>query len=262
MQFAKKSLPVLAGTLALTLLAACGGTTSQSAPSQPQVASATGNGPASASSTANPDGPESGQASGSASRQGSGQGNGQGNGQGKGNGAGNRPNGPDAVAGATQNAAATPPGVAAADIGLEAARNAALAEAGLSAGQVQFTEESSDWDNGLQVYEFEFVHEGTRYDCEVNGADGSVLRFRSRGSTSTTSIPGILNTDEVKTIALNHAGIDAANATFTKVSLEHDSRSQSYYEVEFYSGNTEYDYKIFASSGEILSSEKELDDRH
>jgi len=61
-----------------------------------------------------------------------------------------------------------------------------------------------------------------------------------------------------KEIALADAGVKAANAVFLKASLDWDD-GRAQYEVEFYSGNTEYDYDIDALTGAILSYDRELE---
>lgn len=55
-----------------------------------------------------------------------------------------------------------------------------------------------------------------------------------------------------KQIALNHAGIAEADANFVRCHLDFDDGRWEY-EVELYSGATEYDYDIDAYTGDILS---------
>jgi uncharacterized membrane protein YkoI len=57
---------------------------------------------------------------------------------------------------------------------------------------------------------------------------------------------------EAKAIALNHAGLTEADVVFVRAHLDYDD-GWCEYEVEFYSGNIEYDYEIDALSGEIRS---------
>ena len=58
--------------------------------------------------------------------------------------------------------------------------------------------------------------------------------------------------EQAKTIALNHAGVSASNASFVFAQLDYEN-GRRVYEVEFYSGNTEYDYEIDAADGSVLS---------
>jgi uncharacterized membrane protein YkoI len=57
---------------------------------------------------------------------------------------------------------------------------------------------------------------------------------------------------KAKGIALSHAGLKEADVVFARVHLDYDDGRREY-EVEFYSGNIEYDYDIDAISGEIRS---------
>lgn len=62
-----------------------------------------------------------------------------------------------------------------------------------------------------------------------------------------------------KEIALADAGVAEADAVFLKVRLDWDD-GRAEYEVEFYSGNVEYDYDIDALTGAIRSSDRDLED--
>ena len=60
-------------------------------------------------------------------------------------------------------------------------------------------------------------------------------------------------------IALNHAGVDANTIYDMNTELDVEN-GIIVYEVEFKSGNIEYDYEIDAATGAILRHETELDD--
>ena len=64
---------------------------------------------------------------------------------------------------------------------------------------------------------------------------------------------------KAKSIALNHAGLNENQAYDMDIELD-DEDGKLVYEVEFKSGNMEYDYEIDAASGAILKHETELDD--
>lgn len=48
--------------------------------------------------------------------------------------------------------------------------------------------------------------------------------------------------------------------TFVKVELELEDNNRYEYDVDFYSGNVEYDYEIDAVNGAIISRSVEVDD--
>ena len=64
---------------------------------------------------------------------------------------------------------------------------------------------------------------------------------------------------KAKSIALNHAGVSENEAYVMDIELD-DEDGILVYEVEFKSGNMEYDYEINAATGAILKHESELDD--
>ena len=64
--------------------------------------------------------------------------------------------------------------------------------------------------------------------------------------------------EQAKEIAANHAGVAVADLTFHSVSLEEDD-GRRVYDVEFYSGSTEYDYEIDAATGDILSYDNDVE---
>lgn len=62
--------------------------------------------------------------------------------------------------------------------------------------------------------------------------------------------------EEAKRIALDHAGVAAADAIFDRTERDFDNGIY-HYEVEFHVGFTEYEYDIHAENGTVLSFEKD-----
>lgn len=62
------------------------------------------------------------------------------------------------------------------DIGLEAAKSAALAHAGFAASQVAGLEAGYDEDDGIPLYEVEFSCGGYEYEYKIDAASGAVLK--------------------------------------------------------------------------------------
>ncbi len=58
--------------------------------------------------------------------------------------------------------------------------------------------------------------------------------------------------------ALKHAGLDKSQVRDIDVDLDRDN-GKLIYEVDFNSGNTEYDYDINAETGEVISADKSMD---
>ena len=62
--------------------------------------------------------------------------------------------------------------------------------------------------------------------------------------------------DEAKQAALDHAQLTAEQVVFTQAKLDYDD-GRAVYDIEFYSGNKEYDYEIDANTGKILDRDIE-----
>lgn len=142
-------------------------------------------------------------------------------------------------------------------IGEDAARQAALAHAGLTDdGSVQFVHTELDRDDGRTVYEVEFWTGSSEYDYEIDAVTGEVLHYdydaeyhqASAGSGSTISA------DDAKAAAFAHAGVAEADATRLKIDLDEDD-GRLEYELEWRVGGTEYECTVDASSGSILHFE-------
>ena len=117
-----------------------------------------------------------------------------------------------------------------------------------------------------------FSYNGTTYApvraiCEAAGLtvdfDSSsytaVLTTADTAAAAHPDASSYISAEEAKTVALNDAGVKAADAVFLKVKLDWDD-GRAEYDVEFYAGSTEYDYEIDALSGAIRSSDRDCDD--
>ena len=67
-----------------------------------------------------------------------------------------------------------------------------------------------------------------------------------------------ISADKAKKIALGDAKLAEKDVTLVKVELELED-NRLVYDVEFYSGNVEYDYDIDAVSGAIVSADKDIE---
>ena len=152
---------------------------------------------------------------------------------------------------------------------LEQAKEIALNHAGQSASNVYFDKVELDHDHGMQKYEIEFIAGSTEYDYEIDAVTGAILKYdwdqdddhmhisESSGNGAGGAV-GTITSEQAKEIALNHAGQSASGVYFDKVDLDYDDGIQKY-EVEFVSGNMEYDYEIDAITGAILKYDWDQD---
>ena len=155
---------------------------------------------------------------------------------------------------------------------MERAEAIALSDAGLSAASVTFTEAKQDFDDGVPNYDLDFYTATHEYDYEINAQTGAIMdksvevnehavretKPAAPTAAATEASRGFIGVDRAKSIALGHAGVSASSVSFSKAKLDDDD-GRSVYEIEFYVGNTEYDYEIDAHSGAILEASAEND---
>ena len=117
--------------------------------------------------------------------------------------------------------------------------------------------------NGTTYVPVRAISEAMGMDVSFNSATRTVVlttadRTASQQQGTTASTGNYITVERAKQIALNDAGVAEANAVFLRANLDWDD-GRMQYEVEIYSGNTEYDYDIDAVTGAILSSDRELE---
>lgn len=147
-------------------------------------------------------------------------------------------------------------------IGEEAAKAAALADAGCKAEDAVYLAAWLEYDDGRpEHYEVEFMVGNTRYEYEIALTSATVIKSdrESYGSGGNTSGNASGNTsyigeDAALTAALTHAGLSASDISRQKVEFDFDD-GYAIYEIEFRSGRYEYEYEVDAVSGQVLKSE-------
>ena len=156
---------------------------------------------------------------------------------------------------------ASPETVASAQgISREKARSIALSDASLSAADVTFTKTKLDREDGMLVYEIEFVTAAAEYEYEIDAVTGAIReRSIETRATAQPAASSYIGVDQAKSIALKHAGLSAAEVSFTKAKLEKDDGLRKY-EIEFIKGSTEYEYEIDAATGSILEYKTEQEE--
>ena len=168
-------------------------------------------------------------------------------------------------------------------IGVEAAKSAAFAHAGLDASQVTMGEVDFDYEDGRMVYELEFYANGAEYEYDIDASTGAVVKSSqeggrtqtgsgagsggasgnvSSGAGSGTAQSGAGGTsadigrEAALAAALNHAGVSQDQVYGLEVKQEYDD-GRLEYEIEFKTGGWEYEYTISAADGTILDYERD-----
>ena len=143
--------------------------------------------------------------------------------------------------------------------------------------------ESIDFELDNSVYEVEVYYQNRDYEYKIDAKEGKVIYtdFRnvntnnqnnssngnnnnngnsnnsnSNGQNSLNGVTASITLDEAKNIALTDAGLDINSVQFTREELEHDNHTLVY-ELEFFYNNIEYDYEINATTGDIISYDKD-----
>lgn len=163
-------------------------------------------------------------------------------------------------------------GAPAMPIGKAAAAYAAEEYAGTTAVDSVTAEVDSELDESPAHYEVEIKSQsGEEFEYKLDAYTGAILESKREveGGAETPAVqpsrpePPAAAQDigyaKAKSIALNHAGVSENEAYDMDIELD-DEDGILVYEVEFKSGNMEYDYEINAATGAILKHESELDD--
>ena len=166
-------------------------------------------------------------------------------------------------------------GAPAMPIGKAAAAYAAEQYAGTTALDSATAEVDSELDEFPAHYEVELHTAWGEFEYLVDAYTGKVLSGQ-KDLLTTASTPNVttklsdqkpdpsgtaqdIGYAKAKSIALNHAGVSENEAYDMDIELDNED-GILVYEVEFKSGNMEYDYEINAATGAILKYESELDD--
>ena len=172
-------------------------------------------------------------------------------------------------------------------IPMEEAQKAALKAADIEAADADISATTLGEVAGVTCYKVEFTSGEYVYAYTINAETGDVMEMSSQEQNTQASgtqtevadpaVPATAQTSgsaQVQTsaaapaqnatgtgtmdeaaaqkIALEHAGVKAADATITKSKLDYEDGHQVY-DIEWYAGGAKYDYEIAADTGEIIS---------
>ena len=164
-------------------------------------------------------------------------------------------------------------------IPMEEAQEAALKAADIEAADADISATTLSEVVGVACYKVEFTSGEYAYAYTINAETGAVMEMSSQAQNAQDSgtqtevadstVPATAQTsaaapaqnatgtgtvdEAAQKIALEHAGVKAADATITKSKLDYEDGRQVY-DIEWYAGGAKYDYEIAADTGEIISS--------
>ena len=172
-------------------------------------------------------------------------------------------------------------------IGIDAAKDAALKAAGVSADQAAFSSAGLDSRDGIFYYQVIFTENGVEREYDIDAVTGVVIEEKvltpaseaeSTAAQAGTAAPDAqtqsalsgtpasenpsaaataVNEDSALSIALEHAGVTREQLVHSRVKPDRDD-GLMIFEVEFITTDgVEYDYDISQADGTILSFNQE-----
>lgn len=164
-------------------------------------------------------------------------------------------------------------------IGLDQATQIALKNAGFEESEVSLLRGHFDRDDGLSTYDIEFRgSDNFDYDYLISADDGTIIEANreyadilpdqtapsedSQIETPQAEAPqtdsqtsgGLIGVEKAKSIAASDAGLTVSQVNFVKAYQDYDDGIYVY-EVEFISGDLEYEYEIHGTSGTIMDKD-------
>ena len=134
--------------------------------------------------------------------------------------------------------------------------------------------ESIDFEMDKSVYEVEVYYQNKDYEYKIDAKDGKIIYTdfnvnnsindnnsnnsntndsTNNGNNATTAS---ITVEEAKTIALTNANLTEDVVQFLRTEQEYDD-GVLVYEIDFTYGDYEYDYKINANTGDIISYDRD-----
>ena len=141
-------------------------------------------------------------------------------------------------------------------IGESKAIDKALKNAGTTKSEVSYIECERDDDDGLVVYEIEFMKGSTEYSYTINAKTGNIreksVDYGYVRSSKTTRI----SESAAKNKVFKFSGIKKSKVTDLYCEFDYDD-GKAIYEVKFRKGNYVYEYDVNAYSGKIVEYSRE-----
>lgn len=182
-------------------------------------------------------------------------------------------------------------------ISQEEATTIALEHAGVAKEDAVSLSVQQEYEDGRDIFEVKFSTQDTEYSYDVAQKDGEIINYnygktgaalsgddgssqtgdgqavqeeidqtqsgiqqaqqdQSADESQAQAVEDAVDEETAVSIALEHAGV--TECSIHRVELDTEDGRQVY-EVEFFAGNTEYDYTIDRETGEILSYDQDIE---
>ncbi len=138
-------------------------------------------------------------------------------------------------------------------ISIDDAKKIVFDDSKVSSDTVKNLEIEYDYDDGIMVYDIEFISNNTEYDYEIDAKTGKIIeREVESKKVSTSTSKNYLSKEKIKEIVLNKTKVK----DYYDYEIEFEFKSgKAVYEVEFETKDKEYDIELDAVSGNIIKYE-------
>ena len=133
---------------------------------------------------------------------------------------------------------------------------------------VDYDSDDSIWENiadAIEDIDEDAREKGISTSAAVENTTVSATTAAQPQPAATTAVQpkanntsGDIGVEKAKEIAMSHAGVSAGSLSFVKAKLDYED-GVKVYDIEFYSGNVEYDYEINAATGAIVSFDQDIE---
>ncbi|MBQ7302119.1 MAG: PepSY domain-containing protein [Clostridia bacterium] len=156
-------------------------------------------------------------------------------------------------------------------IGADRAKEIALTHAQIDEQTIWDLEVDMEFENGAMVYEVSFDHDVYEFKYDINATTGEIIKFKKElddkdvekpdnEQKPTQQLPAeAVGEAAAKQAAFAHANVNEADVVGYKCKVDEDD-GKWVYEIEFVSGNYEYEYEIDALTGVVVDYDREYDD--
>lgn len=162
-------------------------------------------------------------------------------------------------------------------IGENKAKSTAINFVKVDESAIRLIKVKMDYEDGRMIYDVEFHTSNAEHEFEIDAITGEILKYDydendddryvspDRYSDTPTSSSNNNDTrkyigkDAAKSIAFKHANVTDSSVRDLEAELDRED-GRIIYEVDFKSGNMEYEYDIDAYTGEILKYDHEYDE--
>lgn len=161
------------------------------------------------------------------------------------------------------------------EITLEEAMDIALADAKTDRENAAFTQAKLDIDDAEKHYDIDFKVGGVEHEYEIS-LDGKILKHElDREDTddenpdvsrteyrkeTKTEVVGYISVDDAKVAVLAYSNFDKDEVVLVEADFDdEDNDEAAHYDIELVIDNKEYEYKVDAKTGKVISVEADND---